>query len=108
MTRTRSQDDQRDPATSGPFTGGEMAARVNALDWSATPVGPIESWPQSLRGTIKTILGSRYPMILLWGPELIQIYNDAYTGLIGNKHPAAGWDARSVSRRPSRGMQSGR
>ena len=66
-----------------------MAERVNALDWSATSVGPIESWPQSLRGTIKTLLGSRYPMILLWGPDLIQIYNDAYTGLIGNKHPAA-------------------
>jgi signal transduction histidine kinase len=66
-----------------------MAARVAALDWSATPVGPIDSWPQSLRGTIKTLLGSRYPMILLWGPELIQIYNDAYVGLIGNKHPGA-------------------
>jgi len=36
-------------------------------------VGPIASWPQSLRGTVKTLLGSRYPMILLWGPELIQI-----------------------------------
>jgi hypothetical protein len=45
--------------------GGEMAARVAALDWSRTSVGPIESWPQSLRGTIKTLLGSRYPMILL-------------------------------------------
>ena len=66
-----------------------MAARVAALDWSRTSVGPIESWPQSLRGTIKTLLGSRYPMILLWGPDLIQIYNDAYVGLIGNKHPGA-------------------
>jgi signal transduction histidine kinase len=66
-----------------------MGARVRALDWSQTPVGPIQSWPQSLRGTIKTLLASRYPMILLWGPELIQIYNDAYIGLIGDKHPYA-------------------
>src|SRR5215207_951210 len=66
-----------------------MGARVRALDWASTPVGPIESWPQSLRGTIKTLLASRYPMILLWGPELIQIYNDAYIGLIGDKHPGA-------------------
>ena len=66
-----------------------MAARVAAFDWSQTSVGPSESWPQSLRGTIKTLLGSRYPMILLWGPDLIQIYNDAYVGLIGNKHPGA-------------------
>ena len=61
-----------------------MGARVRAFDWSQTPVGPIESWPQSLRGTIKTLLASRYPMILLWGPELIQIYNDAYLLLLGD------------------------
>ena len=66
-----------------------MGARVRAFDWSQTPVGPIESWPQSLRGTIKTLLASRYPMILLWGPELIQIYNDAYLLLLGDKHPHA-------------------
>ncbi len=66
-----------------------MGARVRDLDWANTPVGPIESWPQNLRGTIKTLLASRYPMILLWGPELIQIYNDAYIGLIGDKHPGA-------------------
>ena len=66
-----------------------MGARVRALDWASTPLGPIESWPQSLRGTIKTLLASRYPMILLWGPELLQIYNDAYIGLIGDKHPGA-------------------
>jgi signal transduction histidine kinase len=72
------------------FAGrSEMHERVSALNWAATPVGPVESWPQSLRATIKTLLGSRYPMILLWGPELIQIYNEAYIGLIGDKHPGA-------------------
>ena len=62
---------------------------IQALDWSKTSIGPIEAWPQSLKATIKTILGSRYPMILLWGESLIQIYNDAYTNLIGDKHPYA-------------------
>lgn len=66
-----------------------MRDRVEALDWSKTSVGPMELWPQSLKATIKTLLGSRYPMILLWGEELVQIYNDAYTGLIGDKHPGA-------------------
>jgi PAS domain S-box-containing protein len=69
--------------------GGEMSRRVHALDWSKTPVGAMESWPQSLKATIKLLLGSRYPMVLLWGEALIQIYNDAYIGLIGGKHPAA-------------------
>ena len=73
-----------------PFPGpGEMRARMRVLDWTATPLGPVEGWPQSLRSTVKTLLASRYPMILVWGPHLVQIYNDAYSELIGHKHPEA-------------------
>jgi signal transduction histidine kinase len=73
-----------------PFSGqSEMHARVSEFDWASTSVGGIEGWPQSLRATITTLLGSRYPMILLWGPELLQIYNEAYIRLIGDKHPGA-------------------
>jgi PAS domain S-box-containing protein len=68
---------------------GEMGTRMQALDWTQTPVGAVESWPQSLKLTVRTLLGSRYPMILLWEQELIQIYNDAYINLIGTKHPYA-------------------
>lgn len=78
----------KDANTHG-VSGGEMSKRVHTLDWSKTPVGAMGNWPQSLKATIKTLLGSRYPMILLWGEELIQIYNDAYTGLIGDQHPEA-------------------
>lgn len=66
-----------------------MRDRIAAFDWSSTPLGRMVDWPQSLRATIKTLVGSRYPMILLWGDTLIQVYNDAYTGLIGEKHPDA-------------------
>nr|WP_242063487.1 ATP-binding protein [Nostoc sp. FACHB-892] len=73
-----------------PFPGsGEMRDLIRDFDWSSTSVGGIETWPQSLKSTIRTVLGSRYPMILLWGQDLIQIYNDAYTSLIGGKHPQA-------------------
>ncbi|MBD3884990.1 response regulator [Phormidium tenue FACHB-886] len=68
---------------------GEMGTRMQALDWAQTPVGAVESWSQSLKSTVRTLLGSRYPMILLWEQELIQIYNDAYINLIGTKHPYA-------------------
>ena len=67
----------------------EMRRRIASLDWSGTPVGRMEDWPQSLRSTVKTLLASRYPMVLVWGPELIQFYNDAYSAVIGDKHPAA-------------------
>src|ERR1051326_7040682 len=74
-----------------PFVaGGEMGNLMRSLDWSATPVGPPSSWPQSLRTTISILLDSRFPMLVLWGPELVQFYNDAFRPILGRtKHPAA-------------------
>lgn len=74
------------------FAGkGEMRALCLALDWAATPLGPVERWSQSLRTTVATLLASRIPMFLWWGPELIQIYNDAYRPSLGEggRHPRA-------------------
>jgi PAS domain S-box-containing protein len=68
--------------------GGEMAGRVRAFDWSATPLGPREEWPQSLRTAVQMVLAAPFPNVLLWGPDLIQVYNDAYRDLMGTKHPA--------------------
>ena len=67
---------------------GEMATLIRQKDWSSTPIGPIESWPQSLRTLVSMCLNSRFPMLIWWGKELIMIYNDAYAPLIGAKHPA--------------------
>jgi signal transduction histidine kinase/ActR/RegA family two-component response regulator len=66
-----------------------MADRVARFDWAATPLGEAAAWPQSLKTAIGIVLGSRFPKILLWGHDLIQIYNDAYRQIIGDKHPAA-------------------
>ena len=69
---------------------GEMADLTRAFDWSATPVGPIAEWPESLLVTVNTLLASRHPMFLWWGDELIQFYNDAYRSSIReDKHPLA-------------------
>lgn len=65
-----------------------MATRINSLDWSQTPLGAINTWSQSLKSVVKTLLASSYPTILTWGTDFIQIYNDAYSQLIGDKHPA--------------------
>lgn len=70
------------------FAGaGEMRTRCRALDWSATPLGPVERWPQSLRTVVGTVLASAFPSIVLWGPDLVQIYNDGYIPFLGVKHP---------------------
>ena len=69
--------------------GGEMGMLTRAKDWSKTAVGPIESWPQSLRTTLGILLNSKFPMFLFWGPEHICFYNDAYRPSLGRegKHP---------------------
>lgn len=69
---------------------GQMGELVRAFDWSSTPLGPMERWSFSLRSIVSVLLHSRQPMFLWWGPELIQIYNDAYVPSFGvGKHPAA-------------------
>ena len=67
-----------------------MAERTRAFDWSATSVGDIRQWPELLLTTVNTLLGSRQPMFLWWGEDLVQFYNDAYRPSLGaDKHPSA-------------------
>jgi PAS domain S-box-containing protein len=83
---------QTDTATapSALFAGpGEMRELCRALDWGRTPLGPVEGWSLSLRTISRTMLGSRNPMFLFWGPDLVQLYNDAYRPSLGQagRHP---------------------
>jgi PAS domain S-box-containing protein len=70
-----------------PFAGGgEMGARMRATDWSRTAVGPVASWPQSLKTIVRVMLTSRYAMWMGWGADLTFFYNDAYRPTLGVKH----------------------
>ncbi|WP_256716974.1 PAS domain-containing protein, partial [Pseudomonas protegens] len=73
----------------GPHSGSEAANLIARLDWSATPLGESGHWPQSLRTAVDIVIHSPMPMLLLWGAELTQIYNDGFALLAGNKHPSA-------------------
>jgi signal transduction histidine kinase len=86
------------PAPSAEQLHGEgMSARVAALDWSQTPLGPAEAWPQSLRSALSICLGSGFPIAIYWGPELVLLYNDAWSPIPGAKHPwALGRPGREV------------
>ena len=67
--------------------GGEMGKLIRSMDWSTTALGAIETWPQSLRTTVSLCLSSTFPILIAWGPETIQIYNDSYRPICGAKHP---------------------
>ncbi|HSU17385.1 PAS domain S-box protein [Longimicrobium sp.] len=62
---------------------------MRRVDWAATPVGPAAGWPAGLRAAVDMVMGSRFPMVVMWGPELILLYNDAYIPILGMRHPAA-------------------
>lgn len=64
-----------------------MGKLVRSIDWTNTPLGPTESWPQSLRTAVSLCLASNFPISLAWGPKHVQIYNDGYWPICGGKHP---------------------
>ena len=78
---------------SGPSSGsrivgrGEIAALIRERDWSGTPLGPLASWSDHLVCTVNMMLACAFPSLLFWGPEMVQLYNDAFRPLIGEKHP---------------------
>lgn len=83
-----------DPLFAG---GGEMGRLMAAHPWADSPLGPPHAWPQSLRTAVGICLGSRFPMVLWWGPDLRLIYNDAWRPSLGTlKHPAVGKPGREV------------
>ena len=77
------------PAPSFLAGGGEMGERTRSMDWSRTPLGPVDRWPQSLRSTLSMLLPSKAQIILFWGDDFIVFYNDAYRPVFGGKHPHA-------------------
>src|SRR5579872_762660 len=69
--------------------GGQLGAMIRAYDWANTELGPIEHWPHSLRTSVSICLASRFPIVLYWGPQYRVLYNDAYSAILGSKHPWA-------------------
>lgn len=68
---------------------GETADRLRDFDWSSTPLGPLQSWPQSLRTSVNFMFAARQPVYVAWGNELWSMYNDSYLPIVGDKHPIA-------------------
>ncbi len=70
--------------------GANMAAQILRHDWSATSLGALEHWPDTLKTTLALCLSSRFPQAVLWGPELITFHNDAFARILGAKPAALG------------------
>ena len=66
-----------------------MTERIRAFDWAPTSLGPIENWPDELRVALSIAEHSAFPTAIYWGPELRLLYNDAWSVIPGERHPAA-------------------
>jgi signal transduction histidine kinase len=78
---------RENPETAFFAGGGQLGTIIAAFDWSKTPLGPIETWPTSIKTTVGLILRSPVPIVTLWGEQGTMIYNDAYSGFAGGRHP---------------------
>jgi len=67
--------------------GGEMGMLMRSLDWSMTPIGPVSSWSPSLCMMVRLLLANRFQLLLWWGPQFCQLYNDPFRPSLGAKHP---------------------
>ena len=67
--------------------GGKLGELIRAYDWASTPMGPLETWPTSIRTALGLLLNSPIPIVSLWGEAGTMIYNDAYAEFAGERHP---------------------
>ena len=81
-----------------------MAELIRAHDWSSTPLGPIENWSEALLLSVNLMLSCAFPLLVFWGKESVQLYNDAFIPLLTERHPSGlgqtaqecWWDAWQV------------
>jgi signal transduction histidine kinase len=67
--------------------GGQMGELMRSFDWASTPLGPPDTWCPTLQMMTRMLLSNSFPILLWWGPDFIQLYNDAYIPVLGDKHP---------------------
>ena len=88
--------------------GGEMGERIRAFDWASTPLGSAEGWSPALKTLLQIMLANRFPMILWWGQQYIQFYNDAYRPVPGQASPPGSGHVPAVNAGPKSGTSSAR
>jgi PAS domain S-box-containing protein len=89
MARETSGQHKTESKPESPIHGNSrMAEVIRTHDWTLTPLGPIDDWPEALRFSANLMLSCAFPALVFWGKELVQLYNDAFIPLLAERHPA--------------------
>jgi PAS domain S-box-containing protein len=75
---------------------GPLSRLFEQADWPSTPLGPYRDWPPELRTAVSICLNCPFPILVMWGPQLAMVYNDAFVPILGAKHPALGLPCAQV------------
>jgi len=78
------------------LAGTAMGDYIRAYDWSTTPLGPLEAWSDTVVQTLNTMLYCRFPVLLVWGPDMCSVYNDAFMEVLGVRHPICGLPGKTA------------
>lgn len=78
---------ERREGTSAQWLSGAAAVgeSIKSKDWTATALGAIEQWPQSLRTALGICLSSPSACCIAWGAQRLQLPNEKYAQLCGNR-----------------------
>lgn len=66
-----------------------MGERMRRHDWSLSPLGQPETWPEVLKHAVQMLLPAKFPMFVLWGEACLCLYNDSFIPILGDRHPHA-------------------
>jgi hypothetical protein len=77
--------------------GGAAGDTLRAFEWSRSALGSPTTWPASLRAHVRAMLNTRQATCIFWGADYVNLHNEGFLPLLGEKHPRAmGQDAREV------------
>jgi PAS domain S-box-containing protein len=98
--KTRRERDGRDSSSPAELLltpdDGPLSRLMEQTDWTSTPLGPYRDWPPELRTAVSICLNCPFPILVMWGPQLAMVYNDAFVPILGAKHPALGLPCAQV------------
>ncbi|KAF1045926.1 chemotaxis protein CheB [Xylophilus sp.] len=90
----RTEQEARRALFDGP---GPARQALRAVAWESSALGQVLHWPAALKAVAAAMLGSGFGTCIAWGPDFSQLYNDAWIGVLGSKHPGAAGTSSHVT-----------
>lgn len=75
---------------------GQSAEEIRNFCWKHSALGETSSWPLPLKTALQMMLSSRFPKAIVWGPDYITFFNDAFRPILGSKQNCMGKSFKDI------------